>query len=165
MDEIDFKIVPTNNEDKIVKLKKAFKYLNRLREPSKIVSDLKAFEAIYYIKYLFNDDESFVEQNSNWQYFLKTKFDQLLVNLIYYLADSCDTFEINNKLKIYRNEINANADLNERKITILDHLVVIINRLVDLQFKNASIFDFTKRLFENKIIHALMEFLSTKSFI
>jgi hypothetical protein len=161
---IDFKQVPDEMQEKLKQFKKALAYILKVNDPNKIVDDQISYGAIFYLKYILNDDEHFIDQTKDWKFLSKSKFDPFLINIFNYLVGSCDEFVIE-KIKIARSSHNLITDLNERRISILDYLIIILNKLSDIQSASKHLIEFNKRLIENKIIDTLMSFYTHDNYL
>ena len=159
---------PTNsvtNDEKLAAMRKSIAYLIKLTSPSKILADPKSYQALFFLKSLFNDDPTFLDENTKWRFFSRTKFGNLLVKLFAYLSDTCDEFEINDKVRLNRSTLIHDLDENGRKICILDFLIFILNRITDLQFRNEIMFNFNKKLLDYKIVDVLMTFFKREKYL
>ena len=153
------------NDDKLSSMKKAIDYIVKIGTPSKIAADLKSYEIFFYLKSLFNDDPAFLDENTKWRFFARTKFDLVLVRLFAYFADICEDFEISDKMRVNRAALNLDMDENGRKICILDYLIFITNKLTDLQFRNEIMFNFNKKLLNHKLLDSLMMFFKRDKYL
>lgn len=156
-----------NNDEKLTAMKKSIGYLLKLATPGKILVDTRAYETLFFLKSLFNDDPHFLDENTKWRYFVRVnhKFAHLLVKLFAHLSDTCDEFEINDKVRLNRASLSADLDENGRKICILDYLIFILNRITDLQFRNDVMFNFNRKLVEAKLLDVLMSFFKRDRYL
>jgi hypothetical protein len=132
MSRVDFKQMPTELGEKQKQFGKAMAYVIKVGEPSKIVDDQISYSALFFIKYMLNEDEGFLEQTKDWRFLTKSKFGSVLIGLFEHLVDFCDEFVIENVRLVRANSINIITDLNERRISILDYLIVILNKLASI---------------------------------
>lgn len=166
MDQIiDFKKVPDETQEKIKQFKKALSYILKVNEPNKIVDDQISYGAIFYIKYILNDDENFIDQMRDWKFLLKSKFDSFLINIFNYLSGLCDEFIIEKVKVANSSSIKLITDLNERRISVLDYLIIILNKLADIQIVSKHLIEFNKRLLDNKLIEILMSFYKHENYL
>lgn len=153
------------SDEKLAAMKKGISYLVKLAVPSRIAVDFKSYELFFFLKSLFIDDQTFLDENTKWRYFSRTKFDQTLVRLIGYFSEICDEFEVNDKVRLNRSSLHADLDENGRKICMLDYLIFVLNKLTDLQFRNEIMLNFNKRMLSHKLLEALLSFFKRERYL
>ena len=162
--DIDFVEIPKEPVNKVKKFSKAIDYLCVIEQPASICEDVKCYEAFFYLKYMLSDDEKFIERTRNWKFLSKNNFEQILVNMLNHLAADSENFDISN-CKIAEKTLNPEADVNERKVSMLDYIIIIINKLADIQLRNEYLFEFNKKLFDNKVLEALLAFYKCEAYL
>ena len=164
LDEFDFTSIPSDLGGKLKKFKKALDYLVKVKKPAKIVEDQKCYEALFYLKTILSDDEEFLEQNEHWNFLSKSSYDSVIVKTLFHLSKICNKFDIS-KVNIAMNILKPNLDANERKISIMDYVIIIINKFADIQLKSDYLYEFNKRLFDNKVVEALLTFFKNEKYL
>lgn len=163
IDRYNFKIIPSEVSEKTKFLKRAFYYLYKQKDPVEIVNDQVSYEALFYIKTVLND-ENYLTENTNWEFFMKTNFYKILVRLLTYLSDISDTLTVEEGVEIHEDASNPNTSLNERQLSILSYCVLIANRLADIYYKDENLFEFSKKLIRKGIIESLFSFLRREKY-
>jgi len=75
-----------------------------------------------------------------------------------------DEFDLEER-EIASDTVTLDTTLNERHLSILDYLIILINKLADIQLKNEHLFEYNKSLFEHKCVDALLSFFKREKFL
>jgi len=142
--ELDFKSENTKAYKKNVNenLRKALDYLNFLKEPSLLLDDQQAYEAIFYIAKKVTRSLKDIDLN---QIFDQSKGSELFSNILTHL------YNINSEYDFSLNEIaSENASktttFNERCITIFGCMNYILYLIINQTFQFAVDFQMTNGL-------------------
>jgi len=80
------------------------------------------------------------------------------------LSELSDDFNMDER-EIASDTVILDTTLNERQMSILDYVIVLINKLADIQLKNEHLFAYNKSLFESKCVDALLSFFKREKYL
>jgi len=80
------------------------------------------------------------------------------------LSELSEDFNLDER-EIASDTVILDTTLNERQMSILDYVIILINKLADIQLKNEHLFAYNKSLFESKCVDALLSFFKREKYL
>jgi hypothetical protein len=137
----------------------ALKYLSNIQTGWHMINDRSAFEYIKQISKLIVDD-SIKNQINKWlPSMTKHKFERLLIDTWFYLANKCSRFNPINE-QDYDDLEEEIHESNIRIILLFDYITSITRELVDKQYEyNNDMLEFNRNLIHLGLLKAIITFL------
>jgi hypothetical protein len=142
----------------------ALKYLSNMQIGWHMINDNSAFEYIKNISKLIVDD-SIKNQINKWlPSMTKHKFERLLIDTWFYLANECSRFNSINE-QDYDNLEEEIHESNIRIIFLFDYITIITRELVDKKYEyNNNMLEFNRNLINLGLLKALIIFIRDFNF-
>ena len=134
---IDYNQLPEKLDDKLSKLDKAIRHLINLNEPNEIVNDATAFDIFSYIIQIITS-KSFNEKYTNYLSFSNEETASLFGRIFLHFAENFDSLDYESNEIDPKKTTNASS-LNDRKISILHNITLIVSNLTS---SNMFVFGF-----------------------